>query len=38
MFSFKPEQVGLFLDVVEGRYFEDDLTGERRRADRFRRR
>jgi hypothetical protein len=38
MFSFKPEQVGLFLDVVEGRYFEDDLSGERRRADRFRRR
>lgn len=34
-FLFDRQNVGLFLDVVEGRYFEDDLGGERRRADRF---
>lgn len=34
-FSFGVAQVELFLDVVEGRYFEDDLGKERRRADRF---
>jgi hypothetical protein len=34
-FSFAREDVGIFFDVIEGRYFEDDLGGERRRADRF---
>jgi hypothetical protein len=34
-FSFDPQDVGIFLDVIEGRYFEDDLGGERRRADRY---
>jgi hypothetical protein len=34
-FSFAPQNVGIFLDVIEGRYFEDDLGGERRRADRY---
>ena len=37
-FDFNQQNVGLFLDLMEGRYFEDDLTGERRRADRFSRR
>lgn len=34
-FSFASQNVGIFLDVIEGRYFEDDLSGERRRADRY---
>lgn len=34
-FSFAAQNVGIFLDVIEGRYFEDDLGGERRRADRY---
>jgi hypothetical protein len=34
-FSFAGQNVGIFLDVIEGRYFEDDLGGERRRADRY---
>jgi hypothetical protein len=34
-FSFTRDNVGIFFDVIEGRYFEDDLGGERRRADRF---
>jgi hypothetical protein len=34
-FSFRREGVPLFFDAVEGRYFEDDLSGERRRADRY---
>ena len=34
-FSFSPQNVGMFFDVIEGRYFEDDLGGERRRADRY---
>ena len=34
-FSFDRQNVGLFFDAVEGRYFEDDLGGEKRRADRF---
>jgi hypothetical protein len=34
-FSFDREHVALFFDTVEGRYFEDDLSGERRRADRY---
>jgi hypothetical protein len=34
-FSFTPQNVGMFLDVIEGRYFEDDLGSERRRADRY---
>jgi len=34
-FSFTEQNVGVFLDVIEGRYFEDDLGGERRRADAY---
>jgi hypothetical protein len=34
-FSFTQQNVGMFFDVIEGRYFEDDLGGERRRADRY---
>jgi hypothetical protein len=34
-FSFTPQNVGMFFDVIEGRYFEDDLGDERRRADRY---
>jgi hypothetical protein len=34
-FSFTQQNVGIFFDAVEGRYFEDDLGGERRRADRY---
>jgi hypothetical protein len=34
-FSFTQQGVGMFFDVIEGRYFEDDLGGERRRADRY---
>jgi hypothetical protein len=34
-FSFTQENVGTFFDIIEGRYFEDELGGERRRADRF---
>jgi hypothetical protein len=34
-FSFTPQNVGMFFDVIEGRYFEDELGGERRRADRY---
>ena len=34
-FSFILQNVGIFFDVIEGRYFEDDLGGERRRADRY---
>jgi hypothetical protein len=34
-FSFTLQNVGTFFDVIEGRYFEDDLGGERRRADRY---
>jgi hypothetical protein len=34
-FSFITQNTGIFLDVIEGRYFEDDLGGERRRADRY---
>lgn len=34
-FSFGTKDVERFLDVLEGRYFEDDLTKEHRRADRF---
>lgn len=34
-FSFTQKDVGIFFDVIEGRYFEDDLGGERRRADRY---
>ena len=34
-FSFTQKNVGIFFDVIEGRYFEDDLGGERRRADRY---
>lgn len=32
---FDEEQAGLFLDVLDGRFFKDDWTGEPRRADRF---
>lgn len=34
-FSFTQVNVRIFFDVIEGRYFEDDLGGERRRADRY---
>jgi hypothetical protein len=34
-FEFTEEQVGPFLDLLEGRWFEDDFSGERRRADRY---
>jgi len=34
-FSFTAQNTGVFLDLIEGRYFEDDLGGERRRADRY---
>jgi hypothetical protein len=34
-FSFGRESVGIFFDAVEGRYFEDDLGSEKRRADRY---
>lgn len=37
-FEFGEEAVGTFLDVLEGRYFEDDFTGEKGRADRLSRR
>ncbi|XVQ86129.1 hypothetical protein ACQP2K_01475 [Microbispora siamensis] len=32
---FEEKDAGLFLDVVDGRFFKDDWTGESRRADRF---
>lgn len=32
---FASDQVGLLLDVLEGRYYEDQLGHEQRRADRF---
>lgn len=35
-FSFDSENVEIFLDLVEGRYFEQDFTGTPARADRFR--
>lgn len=38
MFDFDEENAEVFLDVIEGRYFEDDWTGSPRRADRFSRR
>jgi hypothetical protein len=34
-FSFDQKGVEVFLDAIEGRYFEDDLGGEKRRADRY---
>lgn len=34
-FDFGAEEVGVFLDVLEARYFDDRLGGERRRADRY---
>ena len=34
-FDFGEDAAGVFLDVVEGRYFRDDFGEERRRADRF---
>ncbi|MEY2848467.1 MAG: hypothetical protein RI885_1132 [Actinomycetota bacterium] len=37
-FDFGEDAVGSFLDVCEGRWFEDDFTGEKRRADRLSRR
>lgn len=36
--DFNTTSAGLFLDLVEGRYFEDAFGNERRRADRFSRR
>jgi hypothetical protein len=37
-FSFDEDAVSVFMDLVEGRLYEQDFTGERVRADRFRRR
>jgi hypothetical protein len=34
-FAFGEPEVPIFLDVVEGRWFEDDFSPEKRRADRF---
>jgi hypothetical protein len=34
-FSFDEAEAALFLDVLEGRYFKDELGDEFRRADRF---
>ena len=34
-FAFGEREVPIFLDVVEGRWFEDDFSPEKRRADRF---
>ncbi|MGW4640922.1 hypothetical protein ACWEN6_20495 [Sphaerisporangium sp. NPDC004334] len=33
--DFGEKQVETFLDLVDGRFFKDDFTGEARRADRF---
>jgi hypothetical protein len=38
IFNFGEAEVATFLDVVEGRWFEDDFTKEKRRADRLSRR
>lgn len=37
-FEFGEDGVAKFLDVVESRFFEDDFTGEKQRADRLSRR
>ncbi|TFB67977.1 hypothetical protein E3N85_06250 [Cryobacterium sp. Hz9] len=37
-FNFGEDDVAAFLDVIEGRWFEDDFTAEKRRADRLSRR
>lgn len=37
-FDFAASDVGKFLDMLDGRWFADDLSGEPRRADRFSRR
>ncbi|WP_190816726.1 hypothetical protein [Saccharopolyspora pogona] len=34
-FDFDEEGAEIFLDIIEGRYFEDDWTGVPRRADKF---
>jgi hypothetical protein len=34
-FAFGEREVPVFLDVLEGRWFEDDFSPEKRRADRF---
>jgi hypothetical protein len=34
-FDFDADAVGVFLDVLESRYFDDRLGGEQRRADRY---
>lgn len=34
-FDFAAADVGKFLDMLDGRWFADDLSGEPRRADRF---
>ncbi|WP_206068649.1 hypothetical protein, partial [Nonomuraea composti] len=35
LIDFDERQAGLFIDVIDGRLFRDDWTGEERRADRF---
>jgi hypothetical protein len=34
-FNFTGDGVRAFLDIAEGRWFEDEFSGERRRADRY---
>jgi hypothetical protein len=34
-FSFDRQNVRVFLDAIDSRFFEDDLSGEHRRADRY---
>jgi hypothetical protein len=34
-FAFDQRHVPVFFDAIESRYFEDDLSSERRRADRY---
>ena len=34
-FDFDEEGGNIFLDVIEGRYFDDGWTGNHRRADRY---
>jgi hypothetical protein len=34
-FDFSGEGVRVFLDIAEGRWFEDEFSSERRRADRY---
>jgi hypothetical protein len=33
--TFLDEQAAMFLDLIEQRYYETDVTGEHRRSDRY---